>query len=99
MPYLTILVVLLVLLLFLIAFLLIRAVMFGRGIEPVDAIEGIKVDAPVVALGERSPLSFSNDQPDLAKGLHVSLFNNAWGTNYVQWFGEDTRFRFIMRTV
>lgn len=55
------------------------------------------LDAPVVALGEKSPLYFSNDQPDLTKGIHVSLFNNAWGTNYVQWFGEDTRFRFILR--
>lgn len=49
MPYLTILVILLVLLLFLAAFLLIRAVMFGKPIEPVDPIEGIKVDPPVVA--------------------------------------------------
>jgi len=39
------------------------------------------LDAPVVALGEKSPLYFANDQPDLSKGIHVSLFNNAWGTN------------------
>jgi hypothetical protein len=52
------------------------------------------LDAPVVALGEKTPLGFSNLQPDLAKGFHVSLFNNAWGTNYIQWFGEDMRFRF-----
>jgi len=25
------------------------------------------------------------------------LFNNAWGTKYVQWYGEDMRFRFIVR--
>ena len=56
------------------------------------------LDAPAVALGERSPIYYSNDQPDLAKGFHFSLFNNAWGTNYIQWFGEDTRFRFILRT-
>jgi hypothetical protein len=52
------------------------------------------LDAPVVALGERLPVYFSRNQPDLAKGFHFSLFNNGWGTNYVQWFGEDMRFRF-----
>ena len=55
------------------------------------------LDAPVIALGERSPIFYSNDQPDMAKGIHFSLFNNAWGTNYIQWFGEDTRCRFIVR--
>ena len=55
------------------------------------------LDAPLVALGERSPIFFSNAQPDLAKGLHFSLFNNGWGTNYIQWFGEDMRFRFNIR--
>ena len=56
------------------------------------------LDAPVVALGERSPIYFSKDQPDISKGLHFSLFNNGWGTNYVQWFGEDMQFRFRIRT-
>ena len=55
------------------------------------------LDAPVVALGERSPIAYSQAQPDIAKGIHFSLYNNAWGTNYVQWFGEDTRFRFVLR--
>jgi hypothetical protein len=55
------------------------------------------LDAPVVALGEKSPIAFSTAQPDIAKGLHFSLFNNAWGTNYIEWFGEDTRFRFVLR--
>jgi len=54
------------------------------------------LDAPVVALGEKSPLAYSTAQPDMAKGVHFSLFNNAWGTNYIQWFGEDTRFRFVL---
>jgi len=56
------------------------------------------LDAPVVALGERSPIAYSRAQPDLAKGIHFSLFNNAWGTNYIQWFGEDMRFRFSLKT-
>ncbi len=55
------------------------------------------LDAPVVALGEKSPLAYSTAQPDIAQGIHFSLYNNAWGTNYIQWFGEDTRFRFVLR--
>ncbi len=55
------------------------------------------LDAPVVALGERDPLIFSNEQPDLAKGIHSCLFNNAWGTNYIMWNGEDVRARYSLR--
>jgi hypothetical protein len=55
------------------------------------------LDAPVVALGARDPLHFSNDQPDLNKGLHTCLFNNAWGTNYIMWYGEDACARFVVR--
>ncbi|HTS31020.1 MAG TPA: DUF5054 domain-containing protein [Bryobacteraceae bacterium] len=51
-------------------------------------------DAPVVSLGERIPVYFTRNQPDLTQGFHFSLFNNGWGTNYVQWFGEDMSFRF-----
>jgi hypothetical protein len=55
------------------------------------------LDAPVVALGEKTPLLFSNAQPDLSKGIHSNLFNNAWGTNYIMWYGEDMRFRYKLR--
>jgi Domain of unknown function (DUF5054) len=55
------------------------------------------LDAPLVALGIKSPLYFSNGQPDLLAGVHCNLFNNAWGTNYIMWFGEDMRFRFLIR--
>jgi hypothetical protein len=54
-------------------------------------------DAPVVAMGERTPLRFSNDQPDLSKGIHSCLYNNAWGTNYIMWYGEDLRARYVLR--
>ncbi len=54
------------------------------------------LDAPVVSLGEQSPIYFSDEQPDISQGLHFSLFNNGWGTNYIQWFGEDMRFRFTI---
>ena len=55
------------------------------------------LDAPVVTLGMKSPLPFSNSQPDLSGGVHCNLFNNAWGTNYIMWSGEDMRFRFVLR--
>ena len=48
-------------------------------------------------LGERSPLLFSNEQPDLSRGIHSCLFNNAWGTNYIMWYGEDARFRYVIK--
>ncbi len=54
------------------------------------------LDAPIVALGARDPLLFSNDQPDLTKGLHSCLFNNCWGTNYIMWYGEDLRARYVI---
>jgi hypothetical protein len=50
--------------------------------------------APLVALGVQSPLYFSREQPQLEKGVHFNLFNNAWGTNYIMWYAEDMRFRF-----
>ena len=52
------------------------------------------LDAPVVALGSRSPLNFSEDLPDLRQGVHINLFNNAWGTNYPQWAVGDWIYRF-----
>ena len=55
------------------------------------------LDAPLIVFGERSPLKFSRAQPDIASGVHCNLFNNAWGTNYIMWFGEDMRFRFRVR--
>jgi len=55
------------------------------------------LDAPLIAFGEKSPLNFSRSQPDLSGGVHCNLFNNAWGTNYIMWFGEDMRFRFVLR--
>jgi hypothetical protein len=55
------------------------------------------LDAPVVTLGIKSPLCFSKLQTDLSAGVHCNLFNNAWGTNYIMWFGEDMNFRFVLR--
>ena len=55
------------------------------------------IDAPVVALGERTPLGFSNAQPEMSAGIHSCLFNNAWGTNYIMWYGENLRARYALR--
>jgi len=54
------------------------------------------LDAPLVTLGTKSPLPFSNAQPHLSGGVYCNLFNNAWGTNYIMWSGEDMRFRFVL---
>jgi hypothetical protein len=57
------------------------------------------IDAPVFAMGEKSALNFSRSLPDLSRGVHCSLFNNAWGTNYIMWFGEDIHSRFRLHVV
>lgn len=62
-----------------------------------DAFSVETIDAPVVALGLRTPLCFSNEQPDPGKGIHSCLFNNAWGTNYIMWYGEDGRARYVLK--
>ncbi len=55
------------------------------------------LDAPLVAPGEPSLLNFSNRQPPLRQGVHFNLYNNVWGTNFPMWYGEDARFRFVLR--
>jgi hypothetical protein len=54
------------------------------------------VDAPLVAIGKKSPLNFSREQARQDEGVHFNLFNNAWGTNYILWFNEDAAFRFLL---
>jgi Domain of unknown function (DUF5054) len=75
-----------------------HAVSTGFGYrDPKGAFVVETLDAPLIALGEKSPLNFSRAQPDLSTGIHCNLFNNAWGTNYILWFSEDMRFRFVLR--
>jgi hypothetical protein len=74
----------------------------SKGLSYRDDAGGLELDsldAALVVLGEMSPIYFSNSQPDLSAGIHFSLFNNGWGTNYIQWFGEDMRFRFRINDV
>ena len=65
--------------------------------EPGNRFEVETLDAPLVALGARSPIAFTKSQPDLTTGIHSCLYNNAWGTNYIMWYGEDARFRYLLR--
>jgi hypothetical protein len=72
----------------------------GVGVSYTDrngrfAIESL--DAPLVAPGEPSLLNFNNRQPRLARGMHFNLYNNVWGTNFPMWYGENARFRFVIR--
>jgi hypothetical protein len=67
-----------------------------RYTEGSHTFELATLDAPVVALGHRSPLNFSLNPPDVKSGIHVNLFNNAWGTNYIQWCGGDWSYRFTL---
>jgi len=72
----------------------------GAGVAYRDAADELvieTVDAPLVAIGEPSLLDFRNDLPESDAGVHVNLFNNVWGTNFPQWFGEDARFQFVCR--
>jgi hypothetical protein len=55
------------------------------------------LDAPLIAPGQRKLLNFDDRLPGMAGGVHVNLFNNAWGTNYVMWLSDDMRFRFVLR--
>jgi hypothetical protein len=55
------------------------------------------LDAPLLALGKRTPLYFSREQPMINDGIHFSLYNNSFGTNYILWFREAIRFRFEIR--
>jgi hypothetical protein len=54
------------------------------------------LDAPVLVVGERNLLNYSTALPDLKKGIHFSLFNNTWGTNFTMWWEGTLSYRFIV---
>jgi hypothetical protein len=71
-----------------------------EAIDYCDAQANVRLetlDAPLVAPGEPSLLTFTNRQPSLRKGIHINLYNNVWGTNFPMWYDEDARFRFVLR--
>jgi hypothetical protein len=55
------------------------------------------LDAPLVSPGQRGLLVFDNNLPEMQEGVHVNLYNNLWGTAFPQWYGDDMRFRFVIR--
>jgi hypothetical protein len=72
----------------------------GAGVSYRDAGGAIAVetlDAPLIAPGAPALLRFDREEPDLARGVHVNLYNNVWGTNFPMWYEEDARFRFAIR--
>jgi len=52
------------------------------------------LDALLVGLGTMNAIGYSPNPPDLKKGIHFCLFNNAWGTNFTQWFEGSITCRF-----
>ena len=72
----------------------------GTGVTYRDRLGGLameSLDAALVAPGDPALLDFSDRQPALAGGMHFLLYNNVWGTNFPMWYGEDARFRFVLR--
>jgi len=57
----------------------------------------VSFDTPLIELNKRDILDFDNVPADTEKGVHFCLENTIWGTNYPQWFGDDMKFRFIIR--
>jgi len=55
------------------------------------------LDAPLVAPGERTLLNFDNRLPEARDGVHFCLHNNVWGTNFIMWFEDDMKYRFVFR--
>ena len=52
------------------------------------------LDAPVVVVGQRKMLNYSKILPDLNDGVHFSLLNNLWGTNFTMWYEGNATYRF-----
>jgi hypothetical protein len=56
------------------------------------------MDAPLIAPGERTLLNFDNKLPEADQGVHFCLHNNVWGTNFMMWFEDDMKYRFVFKT-
>jgi hypothetical protein len=71
-----------------------------RGVRYADerrVLEIEMLDTPIVScLGPRL-LHFDGRVPQDEDGISVCLFNNVWGTNFPQWYGESGLARFVLR--
>ena len=56
------------------------------------------LDAPLAAPGGRTLLNFDNRLPEAEEGIHFCLHNNIWGTNFMMWFEDDMKYRFVFKT-
>jgi hypothetical protein len=75
-----------------------HAVEAVRYSDQAGAIQLDMLDAPLVAPGQPALLSFPDELPDPAGGIHVNLYNNVWGTNFRMWYDEDARFRIVIHS-
>ncbi|WOX21266.1 DUF5054 domain-containing protein [Streptomyces solicathayae] len=76
-----------------------RALHAAHGLVYADSRSSVRItplDTPVLAVG--GPRLFSHDDTfgDPGEGFAFCLHNNAWGTNYRQWFEEDQRAEFVL---
>ena len=55
------------------------------------------VDSALVAPAEPSLLNFIQDIPADDAAIHFNLYNNMWHTNFPMWYGENARYRFILK--
>lgn len=67
------------------------------GVRFIGGCEIETLDSALVNIGAPDVLSFSTDTPPLDEGVFFNLQNNIFGTNFVMWYDEDARFRFIVR--
>ena len=78
----------------------------GRALHAIDGMIRLEggacvetLDAPLVAPGVRDLLwKHRNPLPRPGSPFHVNLYNNVWGTNFPQWFGDDMCYRFRIAT-
>lgn len=54
------------------------------------------VDAMLIAPCGRHMLDFG--EHPYVQDLYFNLYNNIWGCNHPMWYGEDSRFRFKIRS-
>ena len=54
------------------------------------------LDCALVSPGNHKIMRFDNKLEDLNNGFYFNLHNNAWGTNFVSWYEDNSLFRFIL---
>jgi hypothetical protein len=64
--------------------------------DPEGRITVTPLDVTVLAIGGPRMFEFDNDLANPRDGFAFCLHNNAWGTNFRQWFEEDQRAEFVL---